>query len=317
MTGLFAAVATPVDDEGRLNLPALDPVVDLLVEAGVDGICVGGATGEYPHFEVADRIRIIDRAAARLPRDRALLVGIGSSSVPAAIELGRAAIRARARALLLPMPMFFRYEQQDLQAYASHVSRALRAPCLLYDLPDFTNGLANDTVLTLLGEEEFIVGLKDSSGREAHLTALAAARRDRDWTLLVGDDRMLFKGLQAGWNGGISGVAGFCPELLVAIVRSFDRGHVAEAARFQALLDDLITQIAIFPAPWGIRVGLAARGIDTGPLPLPLSPARQLQVESFTRWFVPWLAQLKISLKLPTPNSQLPNSQTESFETLG
>ena len=292
MTGLFAAVATPVDAEGRLNLPALDPIVDLLVEGGADGVCVGGATGEYPHFEVADRIQVIDRAAARLPRDRALLVGIGAPSVGAAIELGRASIRAGARALLLPMPMFFRYEQQDLQAYASHISRALRAPCLLYDLPDFTNGLASDSVLTLLADEEFIVGIKDSSGREEHLGALAEARRDRDWTLLVGDDRMLFKGLLAGWNGGISGVAGFCPELLVALRRSFDRGHVDEAARLQGLLDELITQIAIFPAPWGIRAGLAARGLDTGPLPLPLSPVRQRQIESFKRWFTRWLEQV-------------------------
>ena len=191
MTGLFAAVATPVHDDGRFDEAGFDRLVAFLVEAGVDGICIGGATGEYPHFETADRKAVIRRAAERLPRDRTLLVGIGSSSMRGSIELGETAVAAGSRALLLPMPMFFRYQQEDLQVFASHVSRALRAPSLLYDLPDFTNGLSPATVLALLRDEEFIVGIKDSSGQEQNLTTFADARRDRAWTLLVGDDRLL------------------------------------------------------------------------------------------------------------------------------
>ena len=135
MRGLFAAVATPIHDDGRFDEAGFDRLVDFLVGAGVDGICIGGATGEYPHFETADRRAVIRRAAERLPDDRALLVGVGSSSVRGTISLGETAVAAGSRALLLPMPMFFRYQQEDLQAFAAHVSRVLRAPCLLYDLP--------------------------------------------------------------------------------------------------------------------------------------------------------------------------------------
>ena len=292
MTGLFAAVATPLLDEGGLDGATLDRLVDFLVEAGVDGICVGGATGEYPHFEAAHRKAAIQRAAARLPRERTLLVGIGSPSPRSALELGKTALDAGARALLLPMPMFFRYGQSDLQAFCADVSRTLRASCLLYDLPDFTNGLAPETTLTLLREEEFIVGIKDSSGRAENLAAFAAARQDSAWTLLVGDDRLLLKGLQAGWDGGVSGVAGCCPELLVALRRSYDQLRLQEAARLQALLDELIARLSVFPTPWGIRIALNARGFATGPMPLPVSSVRQEQVLEFTQWFIPWLAQI-------------------------
>jgi 4-hydroxy-tetrahydrodipicolinate synthase len=291
MTGLFAAAATPVHADGGLDAATFDRLVDFLVEAGVDGICIGGATGEYPHFEIAARKAVIERAAQRLPADRALLVGVGAPSVHGVIELGRAALRAGSRALLVPMPMFFRYDQQDLQAYCAHVAGTLGAPCLLYNLPDFTNGLAVETAITLLRDEEFLVGIKDSSGREDNLTAFAAARKDHQWTLLVGDDRMLHKGLEAGWNGGISGVAGCCPELLVALRRSFDRGQLGETARLQRLLDELISHLAVLPTPWGIRVGLAARGIDTGPLPLPLTSERQRQIAELQAWLRPWLAR--------------------------
>jgi 4-hydroxy-tetrahydrodipicolinate synthase len=289
IAGLFAAVATPIHEDGRLDLGTFDRLLDFLVDAGVHGVCLAGATGEYPHFETSDRKALIRRAAARLPPACALLVGIGAPSMRYAIELGETALDAGSRALLLPMPMFFRYQQEDLEAYCAYVSGALRVPCLLYNLPDFTNGLDPTTVVNLLRDQEFVVGIKDSSGQTEHLTVFASARNGNPWTLLVGDDRLLGQGLQLGWDGGISGVAGFCPELLVALYRSFVDGHPQEAARLTGLLDELIEQLAPFPTPWGIRVGLAARGIDTGPLPLPATATRREQIALFTAWFPPWL----------------------------
>jgi 4-hydroxy-tetrahydrodipicolinate synthase len=286
--GLFAAVATPVRDDGRFDEVTFDRLIDFLADAGVDGICIGGATGEYPHFETSERVAVIARAAARLPSDRTLLVGVGSSSMRNTIAIGKAALDSGSRALLVPMPMFFRYQQDDLRVYAADVSRALAAPCLLYDLPDFTNPIATETALALLREEEFIVGIKDSSGRESNVTAFASARQGSDWTLLVGDDRLLRTGVAAGWDGGISGVAGCCPELLVALVRSAREGRTADAARLQASVDELIGQLGVFPTPWGIRIALEARGLATGPLPLPLTPRRRDQIQQFQEWLRSW-----------------------------
>jgi 4-hydroxy-tetrahydrodipicolinate synthase len=284
MRGLFAAVATPVRADGGVDEDTFDRLLDLLLATGVDGVCLGGATSEYPHVETAARMALIRRAALRIPAGRSLLVGIGAPTVQQTLALGRAAVEAGCRALLLPMPLFFRYAQDDLREYCAHVSRTLAAPCLLYDLPDFTNPLAPETTLSLLRDEPFIVGLKDSSGCPDRLETFASARAAQDWTLLVGDDRLLLDGLRAGWNGGISGVAGFCPELLVALYRSAAAGRMEEAAGCQQRVEELIERIAPFPAPWGIRVGLAARGIDTGPLPLPLSARRQEQVREFQEW---------------------------------
>jgi 4-hydroxy-tetrahydrodipicolinate synthase len=289
VTGLFAAVVTPTQEDGQVDLDGFDRIIAFLLQAGVSGICIGGATGEYPHFETSDRTILIERAARRVGSGSALLVGIGGPSIHQVLQLGCASMDAGARALLLPMPMFFRYDQQDLEAFCLDVSGALRAPCLLYNLPAFTNALAPETVLNLLRTAEFITGIKDSSGENTSLSMFAEARAGQPWSLLVGDDRLLHAGLEAGWDGGISGVAGFCPELIVALHRSFVEGRSEEAARLQTLLDELIVQLAPFPTPWGIRVGLAARGLDTGPLPLPITAVRQQQIAAFTRWLPEWL----------------------------
>ena len=292
MKGLFAAVVTPTGSDGRVDEGTFDRIIEFLLSMGVDGVCLGGATSEYPHFQARERAALIRRAAQQMPRNRALLVGIGGQSLRRVIKLGRVAIAEGSEALLLPAPMFFRYEQDDLRAFCTQVSRELAAPCLLYDLPDFTNPFLPSTVLSLLREEQFIVGIKDSSGRVDNIAAFAAERRGDPWTLMVGDDRLLARGLAAGWDGGISGVAGFCPELLVRLYQSAVAGHTEETDRFRTLLDELIAKIAVFPTPWGIRIGLAARGLSTGPLPLPLTPRRRQQIEAFNAWFPGWLEKL-------------------------
>jgi 4-hydroxy-tetrahydrodipicolinate synthase len=295
MKGVIAAVATPVDADGRLNVKEFERLVDMLIDSGVDGVCLGGATSEYPNVAVTDRRAAIEAAAPRVPRDRTLLVAIGAPSFRQVVELGRSAQSAGSGAVLLPMPMFFRYEQHDLQAFAVEVSRALAAPVLLYDLPDFTNGLDPATVITLLNDEQFIVGIKDSSGVAEHLAAYVKARGARDWTLLVGHDGLLFDGLRAGWNGTVSGIACFCPELPLAIYRSFTSGDIEGARKLQALLDEVVVQLGALPAPWGIRVALEVRGFDMGALPLPLSASRREQVDRYREWLPAWMKKVSVA----------------------
>jgi 4-hydroxy-tetrahydrodipicolinate synthase len=284
ITGLFAAPLTPVDDAGCPDLAAFDRLLDFLVEGGVDGVCVGGATGEFPQFSVQERQALARRAAARLPPDKTLLVAIGAASVRHVLELGESAVACGARGLLLPMPFFFRYQQHDLEAFCRHVSSTLRAPCLLYDLPAFTTPIETDTVIALLRSEPHIVGIKDSSGSASRLLELATARGAAPWSLLVGDDLLLGRGIDAGWNGGISGLASCCPELVVALYRSVTRGDAGERARCETRLAELAGRLSAFPTPWGIRLVLRARGLPGGPLPWPLSAARRSEVERLAAW---------------------------------
>jgi 4-hydroxy-tetrahydrodipicolinate synthase len=294
ITGLFAALATPVAPDGSVDFDGLDRLCDFLIERGVEGVCVGGATSEYPRFELAERRAILARVARRLPSGCSLLTAIGSSSVPRVIELGRAAFDLGSRAVLLPMPGFFGYRQDDLAAFCTQVSTELAGPCLLYDLPAFTNPIAPETAVALFESAPHIVGIKDSGGDAENLNRFARARGDRDWSLLVGDDRLGLAAARTGWNGAISGIACCCPELFVALWSSLRRGDDTEAARCQRLVDEFCDEFSSLPTPWAIRVALRARGVDTGPLALPLSAQRARDVERFTQWFATWFDRMEV-----------------------
>jgi 4-hydroxy-tetrahydrodipicolinate synthase len=299
LSGLIAAVATPFTAGGALDLVAFDRILTLLLEAGVDGVCLGGATAEYAHTTLEERVTLIERTARQLDRRTALVVGIGAASPRDVIPLGEVAFAAGARAVLVPAPLFFPYGQEDIMAFCRHVATQLGGPTLLYDLPHFTTPLETDTILELLRDETSIVGIKDSSGRRERLPLLAEARGDAPWHLIVGDDNALTDAMAAGWDGCISGPAGMCPELLVALTAAARRGDQATTDALFTLLRDLIAQISRFPTPWGIRLGLSGRGIDTGPMPLPLSPRRAADAAALATWLPGWFDRVGDALGAP------------------
>jgi 4-hydroxy-tetrahydrodipicolinate synthase len=204
------------------------------------------------------------------------------------LELGEHALKEGSQALLLPMPYFFRYEQEDLEAYARHVVHTLDAPCLLYNLAAFTNPLQPETSLALLRTEPHFVGMKDSSGDRSALRSLADARQETPFSLMCGSDGLILDALDAGWDGTISGIASCCPEVLVALYRHHLAGRQEEARHCQQLLDALVDMIGRLPFPWSIRIAAEVRGIPTGPLPYPLSPHRQQQVAQLRREYEQW-----------------------------
>ena len=284
LSGLYSAAVTPRTQTGSVDFDAFDRVLDLLLSAGVDGVCLGGATAEFAHATRQERIDIMTRTAARIG-NRAFLVGIGAAAPTDVVPLGRAALDAGARAVLLSMPVFFPYAQDDLEAFCLDAAAAIGGPVLLYDLPSFTTPLATETILSLLHGAPHVIGIKDSSGKRDRLGALADARGTQPWRLMVGDDAVLVDAMAAGWDGVISGTSGAYPELMLAVMRAARAGDHATLDVLVPLLQELFGQQGVFPTPWGIRVGLEARGIAVGPTPLPLSlPPTPVTPPWLRRW---------------------------------
>jgi dihydrodipicolinate synthase/N-acetylneuraminate lyase len=113
----------------------------------------------------------------------------------------------------------------------------------------------------------------------------------------VGDDSLLLPALMARWNGVISGIACFVPELISAISRAYRSGDQSLAAAEQVKLDELIEWVVKLPIPWAVRAGLAARGIANGPMHVPPSADRIAMIQQFQNWLGPWLIEHSVVSK--------------------
>ena len=65
-TGPMAAAVTPSrPDSYQMDLAACLEVIDFLCQSHVRAIALFGATGEFPHFSVEDRVRLAHMAIKR------------------------------------------------------------------------------------------------------------------------------------------------------------------------------------------------------------------------------------------------------------
>jgi 4-hydroxy-tetrahydrodipicolinate synthase len=288
IAGVYAAAVTPRREGPEIDLAAAFELVDFLARGGVDGIALMGSTGEFPHFSIPERSRLVSLAAkrSRVP----VLAGVSHSTFDGALAMAREAAQAGVAGVLLMPPYFFPYSQDDVKHFYLRFAEEFRqaAPIVLYDIPAFTTPIAPETAAELLATGLF-AGIKDSSLSWDHFTVLKAARERQPFSLMVGQDALFTRERADGADGLISGVASALPELLVALDRAILSGETERIGCLGRDLEEFLSRIQEFPAPVAIREAVAARGLWAGPPAAPLTPSAREKLDRFAGWFRDWL----------------------------
>src|SRR3954452_23921694 len=114
--GVYAAAVTPRRRASQeIDLGAMWDLIDFLCAKKVDGIVLFGSTGEFVHFSIDERVRVIGLAVkrSRVP----ILVNVSHSTLDGTVTLAEAAMQSGASGLLVMPPYFFRYGQRDILAF--------------------------------------------------------------------------------------------------------------------------------------------------------------------------------------------------------
>src|SRR5665213_1103251 len=207
LAGVFADAITPhraeiadPDYSGSLDL------LDFLASAGVQGITLLDAAGEFLDYSFQERQRLVYLGVkrSRVP----LIAGVSHSTLSGAIQLAGEAISSGVDGLLLMPPYFFRYSQPEIEEFYLRFARETTdaVPVLLHNLPRFTSKLEIATVRKLIDTGRF-AGIKDSSGDWPYFESLLALKRERPFVLFAGNDRIAAQSLRAGADGVISACA--------------------------------------------------------------------------------------------------------------
>ena len=279
LEGVTAAAITPRGKTGDVNFGATFELIDYLCAARVDGIALFTAWGEYPALAVDDRARLTYLAVkrSRVP----VVAGVGSATLGHSLQLARAARSAGVAAILLPPPLYHRYDQDDIFEFYTQFAAQAGSGLAIFPAGE----IAAETACRLLESGSF-AGIVDGSGALDSLRRPGGGANGR--AILPGDDRLFVPARSAGL-GVLSGAACAAPELTMALNAAIGAGDGERIARLEAMRQELLGWLARFPLPFGVKTAVAVRGIQTGPLPAPLSPAKQQCLEQFREWFRDWL----------------------------
>ncbi len=285
VSGVFAAMTLPRSAQGSIDMDAFAQHLEFVLDAGIRGFVLNGATGEYC-LTSCDELGGMLQQARRVTGDEAtLLAGIGGASLAQTMQRLEVAEASGADALLLPMPCFFPYEQQDLISFSSTVSESASLPLLLYNLPRFTTPLEPATVFELVTSSAKIDGIKDSSDEldTVRLLKQSAPQANR----VIGNDGVLYAAmLEDLCDGVVSGVASVLPELMQALYAAVQRDPLGDdALAHKAALYGFIQWLDRFPVPWGLKMVAAERGLSPADFALPPSPQRAADAAQFMEWF--------------------------------
>jgi 4-hydroxy-tetrahydrodipicolinate synthase len=287
--GVYAALATPrLKDAIEADAGALFDYLDTIVNAGVDGVVLFGSTGEFVHFDVAERIRVLMLLSrrCRVP----MLVNVSHSSLVGALDLAETALDSCASGLLLMPPYFYRYQDEQIfefyRQFAENI--ASRMPIYLYNIPVFTNAISAPLAERLLATGEF-AGIKDSSGDWQSFESLQALHANQPFRLMIGSDPLYFRAQRLGADGMVSGVAAAVPELVVALNRALQANDVERAGKLNTFLNEFIGWINQFPGTVGIKRAAVARGWKLGDSGIPFDEQTAAKLREFEGWFLNWL----------------------------
>jgi dihydrodipicolinate synthase/N-acetylneuraminate lyase len=286
---VFAALITPRRaGANEADLAALFDLLDFVASRGVAGIALYGSTGEFVHYSLDERARV---AGLCVKRSRVpVLVNVSHSTFEGTVFMAQAAADAGAAGMLIMPPYYYRYDQEEIEAYFMAVGGAMAklGPLYLYNIPVFSSPILASTAVRLLQTGMF-AGIKDSSGDPGAFETLAHARATHQFELFAGNDRIYRQALRAGAAGIISGVACALPELLLAMDAAAIVTDDAKVEALNAQLQEFIDRIEPLPAPVGIREAAGARGLKPGPHAAPLGETALKHLFDFRQWFTAWL----------------------------
>jgi len=241
LSGVIAAVATPIDAAGAPDLKRATDLARHLLDNGCDGLNVLGSTGEATSFSRDERKTVMDAYKKNgLPIDR-LMVGTGAASVADAVALTRhAADLGFAGALVLP-PFYYKGVSDDgLVNYIGAVVKATedsKLPIYLYHYPQLTGTPWHVALIKRLRESfpSRIVGLKDSSGDMAFSRSASAVAKD--FAVFPSTEACLLDARKGEFAGCISATANLNSDLCQRAWGAGDAAALEAAVAIRKLFD--------------------------------------------------------------------------------
>ena len=275
LTGSLVAIATPMEEGGALDLPALRNLIDFHVANGTAGIVVVGTTGESPTVDAEEHCLLIktavDHAAGRIP----VMAGTGANSTAEAIFFAEYAADVGANYHLSVVPYYNKPTQEGMYRHFRAVAECTPLPMVLYNVPGRTGAdLSTETTLRL-ADVPGIVGIKDATadvGRGSELIKALALAGHRDFAVYSGEDITALPLILMGGHGVISVTANVAPKLMAQMCAAAMKGDVVTARERNNRMLGLHRKLFIESNPIPTKWALAEMGMIKNELRLPLVP---------------------------------------------
>lgn len=283
--GVMPAITTQFDVKGNLDLNTFKINLSHQINAGVNGIILGGTLGEASTLTNQEKQQLLAVTLGEVNGKIPVIMNIAEQATIEAIRLAQKAESEGADGLMLLPPMRYKATDEETVTYFSTIANVTNLPIMIYNNPIDYKIEVTLEMFAALESIKNITAVKESTRDITNITRMINRFGDR-FQILCGVDTIAMEALLMGANGWVAGLVDAFPEETVAIYSYCKQGELEKARSifswFLPLLElDISPQLV-----QNIKLCELSTGMGTGhvrPPRLPLKGAELERVKSIIK----------------------------------
>ncbi len=268
--GIFTALLTPFDKEGKINETALSMLIEDNLKKGVSGFYVNGSTAEN-FLLTSEEKRHLLRLVRDIVKGRCTLIAhVGSISTAEACGLAVEAEKLGYNAISAVAPFYYKFSFAEIKAYYYEIVSHVSLPMIVYNFPTFSGvNLTASQIGEFLCDDRFL-GVKHTSSDYFSMRQFKSAYPNKK--VFNGYDETFLAGLSMGADGAIGSTFNFMADKFIKIHELFKAGNIKDAMKVQEEADVIIAALCKCGVMQGEKAILCAKGMDFGVARAPFAP---------------------------------------------
>lgn len=262
--------------DGRLDLEKTRWHMCWMLDRGVDGLFLTGSYGSGPMMSIEERSAVfkVAKEAAASYQGKTLIAHVGCVDTASTIALAKEAEKVGVDALSAVPPFYYKHSEDLVIQFYRDLIEATALPVFAYNNPETSRfSFTVNTVRKL--QEMGLAGMKDSPVEVGFLSHLfyEIKHSKKDFQVILGTSKGWLPFYYMGVRAMIAGMNNWAPEIITALTKTTQEGHVEESEKLYVLMMDLSAKMHFTDSTIASLIGLYARGYDGGfprkPMQLP------------------------------------------------
>ena len=272
LTGIIPPMVTPFDANEELDEAALRADVRYMIQAGVNGIVVGGSTGEGHTLTTDEARRLVgiatDEAAGHIP----VIAGVIVDSTRQAVERVKAMADLPIAALqVTPVHYLFRPTDDLMQRHFATIVDETQIPLMIYNVVPWS--YCSPALLTkIITEVDGVIGVKQSAG-DLKMLADLLMMLDGRGLVYSAVDALLYPSFVLKADGAIAALLAATPALCIALWDAVAQNDHAAALDLHTKLLRIWNALIDDNLPANVKTAMALQGRAESHCRMPMSPS--------------------------------------------
>ncbi|WP_153657777.1 dihydrodipicolinate synthase family protein [Chitinophaga sp. SYP-B3965] len=226
--GVFPALTTKFTAADELDLSLFSKNLDAQLEAGVEGIILGGSLGEASVITTEEKATLVKHAVKQIGGKVPVVINIAEGATREALRQAALAEEWGAGGLMLLPPMRYKSDARETVEYFRTIAQSTSLPIMLYNNPvDYKTEITLDMFEELAAVKN-IEAVKESTRDVTNVIRMQNRFGDR-YKILCGVDTLTLEELVTGADGLVAGLVCAFPAETVTLYKLIKAGKIQEA----------------------------------------------------------------------------------------